>query len=323
MIFSDYATILGIMELPPNLTDLTPVRENQRFATYRATYETQPVFVKQVKHPDLAARIRQELWGLQTFTELAEAYDLPFNLPDVLLNGNDFIVTTWVEGEYANFDPHTPNRMEVIEFFARSLAAIDKITRLKHPMTPKFDTPGAHGQPLTKRLQSRLQDISYQQHFEQALIDSSFAYLEEHLTDLESGFTHGDFTPHNILDNHGRRTLIDFESCSLRWPRFYDLVNLTFNRIITEPAIASECVRLAQRYFEINEDADVREHRAQVNTIAMVRSLSMINELMTDPDSYHNTTQSMTPDLAERLRVSMEFILSDEVYFESPVGLSH
>lgn len=305
--------------LPATITDLDTIRENQRFETYKARYEGQEVFVKQVRHPKLADRIRREIWGIQAFTDLGTFNQLPFEVPKILLSGSDFLVTSWAYGDPMRFAPSSQTFAEEVEFFATSLAAIDKLTQFAHPMQSKFDTPGPPEDSLQDRLRSRLARVPYTQYFDQQLIDKCFDMLGKKLHTLEARLTHADFTPDNVLEYQEKRTLIDFESTNFLWPRFYDLVNLTYNRIIMRPELTTGCIKLIERYFAINDAADIKVCAAQMNTIAMVRSLSMIDELMSKPDFYHNTQQEMTLETAERLSSYMNVMLNGEVYFEVKV----
>lgn len=302
--------------LPADITILNIVRKNQRYATYRAVYRGRQVFVKQAVRVSLAAGIRRELWGLQVFEDLAMYNHLPFEVPKILHSGSDFVVTKWVEGQPLDFDPAVADFDDNVAFLAGSLARLDTLTRLANPMRSRFDVPLRPRQSLPDSLESRLGALSYRQYFEQTLIKACLDMVRLNLGSLEARLTHGDFTPNNIVAYKSKRTLVDFESTNLLWPRFYDVVNLTINRLITQPETSAGCQRLVKLYLGQIAGTVNKAGLAQMNTIAMVRLLSMIIEIMSPPSVYHNTHYTMNDELADRLNIYMVAVLAGTNYFE-------
>jgi hypothetical protein len=78
------SSVSSSAQLPSSLSDLKLIRQNQRFACYKATYESHSVFVKQVRHPELSTALSDEQWGMQTFARLQTISQLPFAVPEVL-----------------------------------------------------------------------------------------------------------------------------------------------------------------------------------------------------------------------------------------------
>jgi thiamine kinase-like enzyme len=304
-------------EIPSEFSNLQVVRDNQRYCTYKAEFEGSTVFIKQVRAADLSGGIRRELWGLETFKQLAETSDLGFTVPEVVANGEDYVVTSWAEGEPVELDPQADNYDDRITFFANSLAKIDMLTCLAKPPQAKFDMRSKDAKAGIDKLRGRLGQTVYTDYFDKDLIDKGFDYLYKNAGTLAARLTHADFTPGNVLEHDGQRTLIDYESVSLLWPRFYDLVNLTFNRIMFEPQLTPGCLQIVDRYFSVNSAADIKSATPQMNVIAMLRSLSLIWEHVTEPNDYHNTQRPMTQELSERLSMSIGQILVDKPYFES------
>ena len=191
------------------------------------------------------------------------------------------------------------------------------LTRLATPLQAKFDMRSKDARAGIDKLKGRLERTAYTDFFDKALIDKGFDYLYKSAGNLAARLTHADFTPGNVLEHNGQRTLVDYESVSLLWPRFYDLVNLTFNRIMFDPELTPGCLQIVDRYFQVNSTADIESATPQMNSIAMLRSLSLIWEHITEPNDYHNTQRPMTQELGERLSVSIEQILVGKPYFES------
>lgn len=304
-------------ELPIEFHDPQIVRDNQRYCTYKAEFEGSPVFIKQVKAADFSEDIRRELWGLEAFRQLAETSELGFTVPNVVANGEDYVVTSWAEGEPIELDPQTDNYDDQITFFADSLAKIDMLTCLTMPLQAKFDMRSKDAKAGIDKLRGRLDQTAYTDYFDKDLIGKGFDYLYKNAGILAARLTHADFTPGNVMEHNGQRTLVDYESVSLLWPRFYDLVNLTFNRIMFDPQLTPGCLRIVDRYFAVNDAADIESATPQMNVIAMLRSLSLIWEHITEPNDYHNTQRPMTQELSERLTMSIGQILVDKPYFET------
>lgn len=307
-----YYTVL-MAELPPEFSNEIVIRDNQRYCTYRAELEGEPVFIKQVKADGPAKGIRRELWGLEAFRQLAEANDdLGFTVPKVIAYGEDYVVTSWAEGKPVDFSPDSPTYDEALEFFAHSLATIDMRTSLVDPPTlePSIAISSIH------KLRSRLMSTPYAAHIDATLIDKAFKLLND-APPLPIRLTHADFTPGNVLEHHGQRTLVDYESVSTVWARFYDLVNLTFNRMATKPGLTPGCRHIIERYFALNTSVDMGSVVPELNIIALHRSLSLLLEHLSEPNKRHNTVASLTPEISERLTLAIRGLLVGKPYFET------
>lgn len=308
-----YCIVIFMSRLPTQYSNLRVIRENQRYATYRAEHEGASVFIKQARSAGLADGIRRELWGLETFRQLSEVHDLGFQVPRVVAIGDDYIVTSWAQGKPVDFDPASAHFDKDIEFFADSLARLDMLTSFAMPTRAKLalDSTGID------RLKNKLQQTAYLDYFDEALIDHCFEYLYKNTEILVARLTHADFTPGNVLVHSGQRTLVDYESVSLLWPRFYDLVNLTINKLVPNPDLVTGCLQIINRYFSFNNTASIEEATPQMNVIAMLRLLSLIVEHMTDPNDVHNTRASMTQELSTRISAHIAQVLAGRPYFEA------
>jgi aminoglycoside phosphotransferase (APT) family kinase protein len=304
-------------ELPREFSNLEVVRDNQRYSTYKAERDGALVFIKQAKAANLVDGIQRELLGLQAFRELAAGRDLGFSVPEVIMSGDDYIITSWVEGEPMDFDPKSHGFNDAIRFFASSLARVDMLTNLDNLPQAKFDMTSPDAKTGIDKLKDRLGKTNYHAYFDKALLEKGFEYLYERSGHLAARLTHADFTPGNILEYNRQRTLVDYESVSPLWPRFYDLVNLTFNRMVTEPELIPGCQQLIELYFRENDAANLESATPQMNTIAMLRSLALIWEHLTEPNEHHNTQELMTPGFSERLTTSIVQILKGKPFFES------
>lgn len=279
------------------------IRENQRFATYEVQYNGERGFLKRQTTPLVNAALAREVAGLQRFGELAEAGVLPFEVPRLLAIGDNFIITTWAEGRVVT---SAGSRDEDWERLVEIFIAIDRATRLRHYVPSKFSDTG-----FTDKLWQQLAATSYADHVDAELVERGFELLEENVHALEARLTHADLHPDNLLRNYQAYTVVDYESVSARWPRLYDLVNCTFNRYILDEAPASTMVRLVSEFFEYTKSSET-DARLQLNVIAMARVFSLLVELTSEPNEWHNTKATMTAEIAERLSDSMHRILQGQ-----------
>lgn len=296
-----------MLELPPTFTEVTLLHQNHRFAHYKAQHNDGLVFIKCARQKELVGALRQEVWGIMAFGQLAMVSDLPFKVPRVVAIGNEYLATRWVAGNPLALRPD--NAAALLPFFVETFAAIDRATQFANPLPTKW----AQNPTIAKRLAKRLQKTDYQQFFDEHLIHHAFEHLNAHLPSLEARLTHADITPGNVLDDGASKTLVDFESTSLLWPRFYDVVNLTCNRMVMEPELTGAMQALVEAFFHTIE-VDPAAQRDQLNTIALVRLLSIIVETMTPPDALHNTHHTMTEETAARIQTGIERVLNGALY---------
>jgi len=306
-------------ELPPDLTQIEVIRENQRFSTYQATYRDQQAFVKCVSIPELALNIRREINGLELFGSLTNQYDAGFAVPRILLESDYYIVTSWAQGEPMSIDYTGTITGEQVEFFATLFTFIDRHASDNLQSKVVFDLETKNADESVAVLGSRLHRAHLPSYVSSSLINQALAFVNDSLGALEARLAHADTNPGNILESNGVRTLLDYEFVSDSWPRFYDLVNLTSSRMILFPGLIQGMKQIVNRYFEVNNEVDVESQKDQLNTVAMYRALSLIWELSTEPSQYHNTGQSMTPEVHARISQVMTTILGGNLYAHSPL----
>lgn len=299
-------------ELPQEFKHLRIIRDNQRYCTYSAHLDGAHVFVKKTKFAKFTKNIHKELWGLDAFRQLSEIGDLPFAVPKVVSLGTDYVATSWAGGKTLSFDPDSESYDDEITFFAHSMASIDM---LAGSVNPRRHEKSSSFQKSVDKLRNRLSVTEYSSFVDKALIDRAFEYLSANIGNVALRLTHADFTPNNVLSDGTTMTLIDYESVSLLWPRFYDIVNLTFNRMIATPNFAPDSRILIERYFNHNASIDIDDATQQMNIIALLRSLSLVYEYCTEPNDFHNTNATMSTEVANRISRAIEQILEGKSYF--------
>jgi thiamine kinase-like enzyme len=298
------------MALPENLKKVSEIRVNQRFATYRAVNEAgETVFIKQVQHPELKTSLRREVYGMEKMAQLAITRPFPFSVPHVLQNGEDYLVTSWAGENTMEFEATSPDLTQRIGFMATAYAAIDIATELAHPGKAQF----GKNYGAVDRLEAKLQRVDFKAYFEPELVTHALDYIRRNSPDLRARFTHADLTPGNIIEVDGKRTLVDWESAGETWPRFYDVVNFTHNKALAQPELTGSLREVLDQTFQAIHSAP-EDHLQQLNTIAAVRAVSSIAELMTEPDEHHNTQDTMTSQAASQITATLEKILNGQLY---------
>jgi thiamine kinase-like enzyme len=304
--------------LPASLHNLQEIRTNQRFATFKALNgKGQPVFVKQIRHKELSGSLRKELYAIERIRQTAKTarQPFPFLVPQVLQSGEDYLVTNWVEGDTMPFDVTLPDQKERITFLAKCFSSIDQATVLANPGLTNYILPGKNNENMIQRLQRILPELDTGEFFDPKQIEAGFNYARQHAESLTARFTHADLTPNNIIEHKGKRTLIDWESAGETWPRFYDIVNMIYNWSLERPELRDDAINLLREFFaEIHESP--KNHLQQLNTIAMGRALSCITELISEPNDFHNTIATMTPERAAYIRRSIDRILAGRLFIE-------
>lgn len=299
--------------------DLVEIRSNQRFATFKALDKTnEPVFIKQIRSPGLQENLRKELYAIERMHETVKTLStpLPFSIPKIISYGEDYLVTNWIEGETMAFGHDLDDQNERISFLAQSYAAIDRATQTVHPGLTNFTVPGKKNENAIQYLKRVIVPINTKTYFDSSTIDAAFTFLDANTPALDARFTHADFTPNNVMEHkNGNRTLIDWESGSERWPRFYDVVNFSFNWSLERPDLIPDMSRLLNEFF-VQLETQPDDHINQLNTIAMLRAVSCITELMSEPNEHHNTTSIMTEDRAAFINSSIDRILSGRLYID-------
>lgn len=300
---------------PDRFTDLKEIRINQRFGTYSAVDHKsgEKVFIKQVVNQKLSSSLHREIYGLERIAQLSRIHDFPFEFPKIIGQGEDYLVTTWADGDIMPFDTKLPDLEERSSFLVDCFLSIDKTTQLVNPGRAVFSSYSDGNKGALERMTDSIIKIDTDAFFEPSLVKNTLKYLEVNMPLLTSRFTHADLTPNNIVEKDGTRTLIDWESASEVWPRFYDLVNFTFNKTIHDVNLRQTLRSMVDLFFE-GIQSSPEEHMRQINTIAAVRAVSTIIELMTEPDHFHNTQEEMTEARASQIGEYLENILNNKIY---------
>lgn len=292
--------------LPSDINIVRKIRSNHRYACYEVLCRGERAFAKVVASDIHRKGIIAEICGIRTFQELATMVELPFRIPQVLRWGEDHVVTSWAEGRLLGKVLSAAD----IDFFVRAYAEIDRTSVTRNPSPSRFTT----GTTL-ERLQNELDKIAPHPNVDISLVRTALECVKAGLPSLEARLTHPDLTPDNVLVDDGIYTLIDYETVSMRWPRFYDVINCGYNRVIIgDEALAQQMRQMIVQFFEsIGEPLE--QHLRAVNTLCMLRAVSFVVEILGKDKTRHNTQEQMTREISERIETSIKLAVAGRPAF--------
>jgi hypothetical protein len=104
-----------------------------------------------------------------------------------------------------------------------------------------------------------------------------------------------------------RYWLVDFESFRDDWPRWYDVVNFTYNREMERPETAKRMCNI--RRLVIEQLGEEPTTQREIACIKIVRGLSLIIEHMTLGGRNHAAIVSLDNALPQRIITSFTKLL--------------
>ena len=259
------------------------MRENLRFATYKAKLNDTPVFIKISKQAKLHKALFDEAVGLKNMREL-DTHEKLYRTPQLIEVAEGILVTSWEEGHLMveEFNEGNANLETHLEILLALFVYIDSRSTGGIGANRFMQAGKPNG---VEKVIGNLTKLNYDQYIESSTLLDLAEFLKPLLGSIETRFTHGDLQPGNILIETKRHvpTIIDCESCSWLWPRHYNIINFIFNYSIghTHPDMMDRFHEMFSQYLlRLKlEKADVLQ---QVNVIAGMRALQSVYEHLGD-----------------------------------------
>jgi len=290
-----------------NLTEKVIIRDNHRFETGHATHEDAQVFYKR-SHIGIDA-LKREIEGLRKFNKIARSGILPFNVPKLINHDEDTVIAEYIEGIAPKF---ITGDTDFTAFFIDSFVAIDELTRNAQPKPSRYSHPNNSGQMIWQILENDIRACDEHLLIGEDRLQACVDYLKSNHSSLEARFMHADFTDNNLLrDETGNYWLIDYESCADDWPRWYNVVNFTYNRRMKYPELESEMKYILRTV--ISKCGPGLTTYDEIRFIVILRGLSLIIEHMTEPNDSHATNDKMNPELYARVLQSIDSCLNGSI----------
>jgi len=304
--------------LPPEISLTHPLSSNHRYRTFAGLYEQKPAFIKVAKDNTILYRLRSEVSGLKHFQDIAALLGKEyFTLPRLYATGTNYVVYSLEPGKITGAaDPLFSSRLKKL---VKIYALIDKA--MFQPQTSENLLVRPHPVHTTKthleHMVEKYREIDVSEFFEPALLDRIVEYLHAEAPRISGHFAHGDLTTHNTLWQRDKPpVIIDFESCSLFWPQYYELINCVFNNYILRPNFmsATEASDLIELYRVSSGISDTQQFIRTSNFTVALRGLGIIIETLGGTTEEHATKESMDHETAKRLTNSLESVLAHRAF---------
>ena len=285
-----------------NLKTIRVIRQNHRFAVSEVDWFGERVFCKQ-SQPGVTGKdeILREANGLRTFDKLTRNFnDIPFSVPKLLHYDDMKILTQFIDG-------WTPELADVPDdFFIQSFVQMDYYFRNQKRRCSRWSRQNKDGEYIWQKLERIISGFNLEV-IPPEIFRASLDFLRDNHSLCEARPMHADFTENNLLYDGDRYWLVDFESFRDDWPRWYDVVNFTYNREMERPETAERMRNIRRLVIErLGEEPTTQR---EIACIKIVRSLSLIIEHMTIGGRNHAAIVPFDNALRQRIITSFTKLL--------------
>ena len=286
-----------------NLKTIRVIRQNHRFAVSEVDWFGERVFCKQ-SQPGVTGKdeILREANGLRTFDKLTRNFnDIPFSVPKLLHYDDMKILTQFIDG-------WTPELADVPDdFFIQSFVQMDYYFRNQKRRCSRWSRQNKDGEYIWQKLERIISGFNLEV-IPPEIFRASLDFLRDNHSLCEARPMHADFTENNLLYDGDRYWLVDFESFRDDWPRWYDVVNFTYNREMERPETAERMRNI--RRLVIEQLGEEPTTQREIACIKIVRGLSLIIEHMTLGECNHAAIVPLDNALRQRIIKSLAAIIN-------------
>ena len=228
-----------------DLKTIRVIRQNHRFAVSEVDWFGERVFCKQ-SQPGATGEdeILREASGLRTFDKLTRNFnDIPFSVPKLLYHDDVKILTQFIDG----WTPELANVPD--DFFVQSFVQMDHYFRNQKRRCSRWSRQNKDGEYIWQKLERSISGFNLEV-VPPEIFRASLDFLRDNHSLCEARPMHADFTENNLLYDGDRYWLVDFESFRDDWPRWYDVVNFTYNREMERPETAERMRNIRRLVIE-------------------------------------------------------------------------
>ena len=285
-----------------DLKTIRVIRHNHRFAVSEVDWLGERVFCKQ-SQPGVTGKdeILREANGLRTFDKLTRNFNgIPFSVPKLLYHDDVKILTQFI-------DEWTPELADVPDdFFVQSFVQMDRYFRSQKRRRSRWSQQNKDGEYIWQKLERIISGFNLEV-IPPEIFRASLDFLRDNHSLCEARPMHADFTENNLLYDGDRYWLVDFESFRDDWPRWYDVVNFTYNREMERPETAKRMCNI--RRLVIEQLGEEPTTQREIACIKIVRGLSLIIEHMTLGGRNHAAIVPLDNALRQRIITSFTKLL--------------
>ncbi|MFC2574989.1 MAG: hypothetical protein ACFNUS_02545 [Candidatus Saccharimonas sp.] len=280
-----------------NLKTIRVIRQNHRFAVSEVDWLGERVFCKQ-SQPGVTGKdeILREANGLRTFGKMTRNFnDIPFTVPKLLHYDDMKILTQFIDG----WTPELANVPD--DFFVQSFVQMDHYFRSQKRRCSRWSQQNKDGEYIWQKLERIISGFNLEV-IPPEIFRASLDFLRNNHSLCEARPMHADFTENNLLYDGDKYWLVDFESFRDDWPRWYDVVNFTYNREMERPETAERMHNIRRLVIErLGEEPTTQR---EIACIKIVRGLSLIIEHMTIGGRNHAAIVPLDDALRQRIITS-------------------
>ena len=285
-----------------DLKTIRVIRQNHRFAVSEVDWFGERVFCKQ-SQPGVTGKdeILREASGLRTFDKLTRNFnDIPFSVPKLLHYDDMKILTQFIDG----WTPELANVPD--DFFVQSFVQMDRYFRSQKRRRSRWSQQNKDGEYIWQKLERIISGFNLEV-IPPEIFRASLEFLRDNHSLCEARPMHADFTENNLLYDGDRYWLVDFESFRDDWPRWYDVVNFTYNREMERSETAERMHNIRRLVIErLGEEPTTQR---EIACIKIVRGLSLIIEHMTIGGRNHAAIVPLDNALRQRIITSFTKLL--------------
>ena len=277
-----------------DLKTIRVIRQNHRFAVSEVDWFGERVFCKQ-SQPGVTGKdeILREANGLRTFGKMTRNFnDIPFTVPKLLHYDDMKILTQFIDG----WTPELANVPD--DFFVQSFVQMDHYFRSQKRRRSRWSQQNKDGEYIWQKLERIISGFNLEV-IPPEIFRASLEFLRDNHSLCEARPMHADFTENNLLYDGDRYWLVDFESFRDDWPRWYDVVNFTYNREMERPETAERMRNI--RRLVIEQLGEEPTTQREIACIKIVRGLSLIIEHMTLGGRNHAAIVPLDNALRQRI----------------------
>ena len=285
-----------------DLKTIRVIRQNHRFAVSEVDWFGERVFCKQ-SQPGVTGKdeILREANGLRTFGKLTRNFnDISFSVPKLLHYDDVKILTQFIDG----WTPELANVPD--DFFVQSFVQMDRYFRSQKRRRSRWSQQNKDGEYIWQKLERIISGFNLEV-IPPEIFRASLDFLRNNHSLCEARPMHADFTENNLLYDGDRYWLVDFESFRDDWPRWYDVVNFTYNREMERPETAERMRNI--RRLVIEQLGEEPTTQREIACIKIVRGLSLIIEHMTLGGRNHAAIVPLDNALRQRIITSFTKLL--------------
>jgi len=285
-----------------NLKTIRVIRQNHRFVVSEVDWLGERVFCKR-SQPGVTGKdeILREANGLRTFDKLTRNFnDIPFSVPKLLHYDDMKILTQFIDG----WTPELANVPD--DFFVQSFVQMDRYFRSQKRRRSRWSQQNKDGEYIWQKLERIISGFNLEV-IPPEIFRANLEFLRDNHSLCEARPMHADFTENNLLYDGDRYWLVDFESFRDDWPRWYDVVNFTYNREMERPETAKRMCNI--RRLVIEQLGEEPTTQREIACIKIVRGLSLIIEHMTLGGRNHAAIVPLDNALRQRIITSFTKLL--------------